>query len=97
MFDVSIPYGSIRSDSEIRILQLQQVSIPYGSIRSAVASAADTCFVHVSIPYGSIRRPPCAPYLSYFSWVSIPYGSIRRCSGCCMSDCPLCFNSLWFD
>jgi len=55
-FDISIPYGAIKSSSQILNIDFegQRISIPYGAIKS------DYLVTHypralISIPYGAIK------------------------------------------
>ena len=58
-FDISIPYGSIKSEPNNSSNCQYDISIPYGSIKRHRVLHYTT-FNFISIPYGSIKSVVCS-------------------------------------
>ena len=75
--DISIPYGSIKSEMD-SIRQRNDFVFQFLMVRlKARRQAWPAVWNTISIPYGSIKRW-CVSRFSWCGIISIPYGSIKR-------------------
>ena len=95
-FNISIPYGSIKSTDKLEQQNNKNISIPYGSIKSVLLYASVKKNL-ISIPYGSIKRSVQCYDIQQgtkFQFLMVRL-KVKESRTECSSKQD--FNSLWFD
>ena len=97
LYNISIPYGSIKRFVEEEGAEIVDISIPYGSIKSSNTDRANFPVSYISIPYGSIKSYQKIRIKRNGYTISIPYGSIKSLADVRGMSFDLHFNSLCFN